>query len=110
MTSRDISRLPVWAQDLLAEKDMKIARLTQNLEAADPGDSTVFANPHSDFPRPLGKDTHVRFANKDVFFDARFDSEEGVLTVTAIARTARTGGLAIYPEVSNSIRLKGSGL
>lgn len=103
----DISKLPVWAQDIIISKDMEIKRLEAELAQAsalnpDAGSATVIADPYSQRAWAVG-DVAIRFTNGDVHFDVSFDKETAVLEVT---RTAKfSSAIAVLPSVSNTVRL-----
>lgn len=70
-------------------------------------ESTVVADPYSEAPRPVGRDTPVQYASPEVSFMVEFDSAEGMLTVMATGRKANSDGIAVYPSTGNCIRIKG---
>lgn len=100
--TRNYAALPKWARQ-------EIARLTRDLEsaraqlAAGPEESNTFADPYSEAPRPLGKDTTIEFHVGDNKLRVRID------------RTSRgdeyidvNGGdmLQIEPRASNGVMIR----
>jgi hypothetical protein len=107
----DVSRLPVWGQDLVNGKDMEINRLRRDLEdmrrrvAADPEGSDVFADPYGAPPLPLGSGTVISFS-------ATGKPTEGFIAELVgedlIVRTQTSGRarLGVFPGASNEVTLK----
>lgn len=83
----------------------EIARLEAALAAAhgEVGDSDTFADPNSEYPRPLGTGVPVRFGGADTLGDT-FDVElvNGELRILVNGLTSDT---AIVPQSNNTIRV-----
>jgi hypothetical protein len=70
------TRLPVWAQDVLADLRRKLADAEAARDAAllatDPAGSDAVLNPYADLPIGLGRETLVRFPlDRDDWLDVR---------------------------------------
>jgi hypothetical protein len=95
----DVSRLPVWGQDLVRRLERDLAGAREKL-AAGPEDSTVFAQRTAETETPLG-DSQIKFRHAGVTFTVGFDPAEGELDVRC-----DNGKLAVYPNVTNSVTIK----
>lgn len=95
----DVSKLPVWGQDLVHRLERDLADARAKL-AAGPEDSTVFARVMSDVETPLGN-SQVTFRAGGVTFQVGFDPSDGELYVRC-----DNGKLAVYPNVTNAVTLK----
>lgn len=104
----DVSKLPKWAQAEIADLQRQLAQREERivqLSAGDP-DSNTFLEPYwPGPPRPVGKDTQVRFGAlgfEGGSFDVQFDSTTGELEVVAQSGLMREP--VILPQMSNSVR------
>jgi hypothetical protein len=98
----DITKLPKWAQ-------REISRLTRDLVAnkaklaQGPENSNVFADPYSDAPRPLGRDTSISFRLTDE--DRR--SNRVIVRMDGDKLVIQGGdSLSILPRASNSFYVR----
>lgn len=107
---RDVSKLPVWAQDLVNGKDMEIKRLKKERDdlrgqvSGDPEGSDTFANPYG-VPQPLGSGTVISFSpdgRPTEGFIAEL-GEEGLIVRTQTSIRARLG---IFPGASNEVKIR----
>ena len=96
----DVTKLPKWAQQ-------EIGRLERDLEDArrrlseGPMDSNTFADPYSESPRPLGRDTLIEFRAGETFGERfRVYLRDGVLEVGG------GDGVAVLPRASNVVEIK----
>jgi hypothetical protein len=96
---RDISKLPVWGQNLVSRLERDLAAAREKL-AAGPENSTVFAHRASDVETPLG-DAQILFRAGGVRFRVNFDPATGELDIRC-----DNGKLAVYPNVTNSVTIK----
>jgi hypothetical protein len=96
---RDISKLPVWGQNLVSRLERDLADARAKL-AAGPEDSTVFAHRTYDVETPLG-DAQINFRAGGVAFRVGFDPATGELDIRC-----DNGKLAVYPNVTNSVTIK----
>lgn len=116
MAKGEISSLPVWAQQYIAKLAGDAANAQQSLDfyKAEHGmglnESTVVADPHSECPRPLGKDTTIRFLGAEAYFTVDWDSAKGELDVSVTGLRASNDGLSVRPRSGNSVRLTGAPL
>jgi hypothetical protein len=112
MTDRKMSSIPRWAQDMIAQlqeaggrKDRLIAQLTGQL-TDNPDGSNVFAEPYSDTPRPLGRDTMIRFGNIDTEEGSwNVEVRDGELVIVFQSLLGRQG-VGVIPLSSNSVKLR----
>jgi len=95
----DVSKLPVWGQDLVSRLERDLAAAREAL-AAGPADSSVFARVTSEVNTPLG-DAHILFQANGVTFWVSFEPASGELDVRC-----DNGRLAVYPRVTNSVTIK----
>jgi len=94
-----VEALPKWARALVSRLEKDLASAHEKLNAG-PADSNVFADPHHAAPRPLGRNTLVRYqGDSDVTFDVKFDGKG--LVVTAFGG----GDMVIRPVVSNVVHV-----
>jgi hypothetical protein len=109
MPQRDVTRLPVWAQDLINGKDMEIGRLRRDLEglrrqvSADPEGSDTFADPYGT-PQPLGSGTVISFSasgEPTEGFIAEL-AENGLMVRTQTSMRTRLG---VMPGASNEVAI-----
>jgi hypothetical protein len=100
--SKDIAKLPQWAQNRIRKLESDNADL-QALLNEGPEDSNTFADPYSDLHRkPLGRDTDVAFyVNEREYFKVGL-TKDGELDVYT---TASPGAFSIKPRASNAIVL-----
>jgi hypothetical protein len=107
---RDVTRLPVWAQDLINGKDMEIDLLRRDLEglrrqvAADPEGSDVFANPYGT-PQPLGSGTVISFSAAGKPTEG-FIAELGPDGLVVRTQTGGRARLGVFPGAANEVTLR----
>lgn len=108
----DISRLPVWGQKMVRERDERITRLlatVRTLEEKLAGsypESDTFADPYDDHPVPLGMGQMVRFNGTGVA-DNTFDVRmlEGDLVIRSNG-AGSSADAAIIPQSASTIRIR----
>lgn len=97
-------RLPKWAQQEI-ERLQRSVEWWQQQASVGPEDSTVFAEPHSDAPRPLGTDPVVRFQNpldpQSMLDVMRMKPGSAVLEIRS-----NQGAIEVSPQSGNVIRVR----
>jgi hypothetical protein len=102
----DLTKLPKWAQTLIAVLESDIRYLKAKVEAG-PENSNTFADPHADPPRPLGQSPNIQFmlGRDDLrqYIQARIQQDHNGTPYVYIM-----GGdsIVIEPQSSNTVRLR----
>ena len=102
--SRDITKLPKWAQQ-------EITRLERSVEhwkavaSVGPEDSTVFADAFSAAPRPLGEDPVIQF-NKCGMGLADIRIARAAVGSNVLEISTTEGTLEVSPQSGNVIRVR----
>jgi hypothetical protein len=100
MAEHDLSKLPKWAQQEISRLRANEKHLRRRIEAG-PEDSNVFAEPYSDSPTPLGKDTTIEFR-----FGDGWHQKFKVDLVGEYLEIYGGNTLQVEPQASNVVRIR----
>jgi hypothetical protein len=110
MAQRDVSKLPIWGQELVRSLEAEVRRLNGELaelrdKAADgPEGSDTFADPYAR-PKPLGKGALVCFSpGGDPTDGFMAELKDDSLTVS-VQTTLRTK-IVVFPDSGNQVSLR----
>lgn len=107
--TKDITRLPKWAQERIDLLERSVEHYKAKLEEG-PANSNTFADPYSDARRPLGQDARVRWVLEQRTFPSREGTHDSQYIeahlVEGRLRVTTSDGMRLGPESSNSLYIE----